>query len=128
MTSTAKLHHKEFQRERVEFELIRVDECASQSSFILVDQASGDRTVLWKRDTRVALRPEDLNREWIVGARALLVDGHDTGAATCAARWAREAGIPVTADLDNLYPGVEVLLENVDFVVSSKRFPGTANW
>jgi len=117
------LHHKEFQRQGVEFELIRVDGCASQSSFILVDQTSGERTVLWKRDARVALQPEDLNRDWIVGARALLVDGHDTAAATCAARWAREAGIPVTADLDNLYPGVEVLLENADFVVSSKEFP-----
>jgi sulfofructose kinase len=117
------LHHKEFQRHGVEFELIRVDGCASQSSFILVDQSSGERTVLWKRDPRVALQPEDLNRDWIVGARALLVDGHDTAAATCAARWAREAGIPVTADLDNLYPGVEVLLENTDFVVSSKEFP-----
>jgi sulfofructose kinase len=117
------LHHKEFQRDGVEFELIRVDGCASQSSFILVDQSSGERTVLWKRDERVALQAEDLQREWIVDARALLVDGHDTSAATCAARWARDAAIPVTADLDNLYPGVEVLLEKVDFVVTSKEFP-----
>ena len=117
------LHRAEFAKVRVEAHLIRADGCASQSSFILVDQSSGDRTVLWKRDGRVALRPEDLRREWIVQARALLVDGHDTEAAACAARWAREAGIPVTADLDNLYPGVEALLENVDFIVSSKEFP-----
>ena len=117
------LHRKAFEHEAVEYELIRVDECASQSSFILVDQSSGERTVLWKRDARVALQPEDLNRDWIVGARALLVDGHDTEAAQCAARWAREARIPVTADLDNVYPGVQVLLESVDFVVSSKEFP-----
>lgn len=117
------LHRAEFAKVRVEAHLIRADGCASQSSFILVDQSSGDRTVLWKRDRRVALRPEDLQREWIVGARALLVDGHDTEAAALAARWARDAGIPVTADLDNLYPGVEALLENVDFIVSSKEFP-----
>ena len=118
------LHRKEFEHAGVEFELIRAEGSASQSSFILVDQSSGERTVRWKRDERVALRAEDLEREWIVDGRALLVDGHDTGAATCAARWAREAGIPVTADLDNLYPGVEVLLENTDFVISSKEFPG----
>jgi sulfofructose kinase len=119
----AELHRAEFAKADVETHLISATGCASQSSFILVDQSTGERTVLWKRDARVALRPADLQREWIIGARALLVDGHDTEAATCAARWAHQAGIPVTADLDNLYPGVEALLENVDFVVSSKEFP-----
>jgi sulfofructose kinase len=119
----AELHRAEFAKAGAEAHLIRVEGCASQSSFILVDQLTGDRTVLWKRDARVALRPEDLEREWIVEGRALLVDGHDTEAAACAAGWAREAGIPVTADLDNLYPKVEALLESVDFIVSSKDFP-----
>jgi sulfofructose kinase len=117
------LHRDEFARAGVAAHLIRAADCASQSSFILVDQSTGERTVLWKRDARVALRPEDLRREWITNARALLVDGHDTEAAACAAQWAREAGVPVTADLDNLYPGVEALLENVDSMVSSKEFP-----
>lgn len=119
----AELHRKEFQQAGVEAHLITVPGCASQSSFILVDGSSGERTVLWKRDARVALRPEDLRREWIVEARALLVDGHDTEAAALAAQWAREAEIPVIADLDNLYPGVEALLESVDFIISSKEFP-----
>jgi sulfofructose kinase len=117
------LHRSEFQKAGVEEYLVVAPGCASQSSFILVDQTTGERTVLWKRDARVALRPEDLQREWIVNAGALLVDGHDTEAAALAARWARQAGIPVIADLDNLYPGVEALLENVDFIVSSKEFP-----
>ncbi len=56
----------------------------------------------------MALKPADLDREWIVNARALHVDGYDTAAATVAAGWARAAGIPVIADLDELYPGVEV--------------------
>ncbi len=117
------LHRKEFADAGVDAKLICASGCASQSSFILVDQSTGERTVLWKRDSRVALQSEDLNREWIIYARALLVDGHDTAAAALASRWARESGIPVTADLDNLYPGVEVLLEYVDFVVTSKEFP-----
>ena len=117
------LHRQEFASAGVEAQLLRAESCASQSSFILVDESSGERTVLWKRDARVALRREDLRREWVAGGRALLVDGHDTEAAACAARWARESGIPVTADLDNLYPGVEALLESVDHVISSKEFP-----
>src|ERR1039458_7907574 len=78
------LHRKEFAEAGVDARLIRTPGCSSQSSFILVDESSGERTVLWKRDERVALRPEDLERDWIVGARALLVDGHDTEAAACA--------------------------------------------
>jgi sugar/nucleoside kinase (ribokinase family) len=97
--------------------------CASQTSYILVDEASGERTVLWNRDSSIALRAEDFRREWISGADALLVDGHDTEAATQAARWAREEQIPVVGDFDNRYPGVEVLLEYTDFAITSKNFP-----
>jgi len=55
---------------------------------------NGERTVLWKRDDRLKLRPEELQREWIITARALHVDGHDTVAATAAADWARAAAFP----------------------------------
>jgi sugar/nucleoside kinase (ribokinase family) len=58
-----------------------------------------------------------------VQSKLLHVDGHDCGAAATAARWARQASIPVTADLDNLYSGVEALLENVDYLISSREFP-----
>jgi len=40
----------------------------------------------------------------------------------------REASIPVIADLDNLYPGVEALLEHVDYLIlrASSRAPERA--
>jgi sulfofructose kinase len=117
------LQRREFENAGVEAHLAVVPGAPSQTSFILVDEPSGERTVLWNRSAAMTLHPADIKREWIVNARALLVDGHDTEAAAIAARWAREAQIPVTADLDNLYSGVEVLLENVDFVVCSKEFP-----
>jgi len=85
---------------------------------------NGERTVLWKRDDRLTLLPEELQREWIITARALHVDGHDTAAATAAAGWSRAAGIPVIADLDELYPGVEALLKNVDYLITSRDIPG----
>ncbi len=97
--------------------------CQSQSSFILVDEQTGERTVLWKRDPRLEFLPSELQAEWVAGARLLHVDGHDCAAATQAARWARAVGIPVTADLDNRYPGVEDLLENVDYAITSREFP-----
>ncbi|MFZ3199919.1 MAG: PfkB family carbohydrate kinase [Candidatus Acidiferrales bacterium] len=121
--AAGKFQTEEMKREGVEAHWITARGRASQTSFILVDECSGERTVLWKRDAAIALRPEDLRREWITGARALLVDGHDTEAATQAARWAREEKIPVVGDFDNCYPGVKALLEVTDFPITSKDFP-----
>ena len=72
---------------------------------------------------RLALHPADLQREWITNARALHVDGYDTEAAILAATWARAAGVPVIADLDELYPKVEDLIANVDYLIVSRDFP-----
>jgi sulfofructose kinase len=118
-----RLQVREMKRERVEASWIVARGCASQAAYILVDEPSGERTVLWKRDPAIALQPKDLKRHFISGARVLLVDGHDTAAATQAARWARDQGIPVVADLDNRYPGVEALLQFTDFPITSKEFP-----
>ncbi len=118
-----KFQMEEMSREGVDAHWITASGCMSQSAFILVDQQSGERTVLWKRDSQIALQPADIRREWIADARLLLVDGHDTGAATQAAKWAHEAKVLVIGDFDNRYPGVEALLEYVDFVITSKDFP-----
>jgi sulfofructose kinase len=118
----AALHRADFARLGVETHLYTAPGCPSQQAFILVD-VSGERTVLWKRDSRLTLLPEELEREWICNARALHLDGHDTRAATQAAQWARAAGIPVVADLDDLYPGYEALLPNIDFLISSRDIP-----
>jgi len=119
----AAIHRAEFTRLGVEAHLLTAAECPSQQAFILVDDA-GERTVLWKRDARLTLRPQELQRDWIVNARALHVDGHDTAAALAAAGWAREASVPVVADLDELYPGVEALLNRVDYLITSRDIPG----
>ena len=121
--SGAALHAAEFSRLGVEAHLLTAPDCPSQQAFILIDD-SGERTVLWRRDHRLALRPEELQRDWIVNARALHLDGHDTAAAAQAAAWARAAGVPVIADLDELYPGVEALLPKVDYLITSRDIPG----
>jgi sulfofructose kinase len=121
--SAAALHRSEFARTGVEAHLVTAPGCVSHQSFILVED-SGERTVLWKRDDRLTLLPEELQREWILNSRALHLDGRDTAAATLAAGWARAAAIPVIADLDELYPGVEALLKNVDYLITSRDIPG----
>jgi sulfofructose kinase len=121
--SAAEIHRAEFSRLGVETHLLTAPGCASQQAFILVDDG-GERTVLWRRDNRLTLRPEELKREWITDARALHVDGHDTEAAATAASWAREARVPVIADLDDVYPGIEALLPNIDYLIMSRDIPG----
>jgi sulfofructose kinase len=120
--AAAALHREEFRKAGVETQLLTALGCPSQQAFILVED-SGERTVLWKRDERLAIRPEELRQSWITDARALHLDGHDTAAALAAATWARAAGIPVIADLDDLYPGVLPLLSKVDYLIVSRDIP-----
>lgn len=117
----ARLHGEAFARAAVETRILTVPGASAQS-LIFVD-ASGERTVLNRRDDALLMRPQELNREWVVRAGALHVDGWDTEAATAAASWAREAGVPVIADLDAAYPGIEKLLEKIDYLIVSRDFP-----
>ncbi len=118
----SRLHCREFSRAGVDARVITVPNAASAHSMIVVDDG-GERTVFCQRNERVVLRPDDVEQEWIMQARALLVDGFETAAATRAANWARQAGIPVIADLDELYEGVDDLAVLVDYLVVSRDFP-----
>jgi sugar/nucleoside kinase (ribokinase family) len=53
----------------------------------------------------------------------LHIDGHDTPAVAHAAALARRAGIPVTVDVDTIYPGFDRVLPYVDYLVASTEFP-----
>jgi sulfofructose kinase len=97
---------------------------SSQTAFILVDEISGERTVLWRRDRGISLRAGEVKKRWVAKAKVLLVDGHDTAAASRAAKWANETNTLTVGDFDNLYPGVEGVLYLVDYPIASKEFPG----
>ena len=56
----------------------------------------------------------------------LHIDGHDTPAVERAASIARSLGIPVSCDVDTIYPGFDRVLPYVDYLVSSTEFP--ARW
>ena len=94
----------------------------NQLAYIIVDEATGERTVFWDRHSRLALKPSELRPEALRGARALLLDGCDVEACFTVARWAREQGIPVVADLDTVYKEVEKLFPLIDYLVASANF------
>jgi sugar/nucleoside kinase (ribokinase family) len=100
--------------------------CPNQSAYIVIDQATGERTVFWSRPDCLELDPARITPDNIACARMLHIDGHDTKAVEKAARVAREHGIPVSCDVDTIYPGFDRVLPLVDYLVSSSEFP--ARW
>lgn len=98
--------------------------CANQTAYILVDQTTGERTVLWHRDDCLRIDPDSLSPDKITCARLLHIDGHDTPAVARAAEIARQHQIPVTVDVDTIYPGFDRVLPNVDYLLASFEFPG----
>ncbi|MFQ5737368.1 MAG: carbohydrate kinase family protein [Acidobacteriota bacterium] len=99
-----------------------IEGASSQFAIILVDRPTGERTILWDRDSRLNYGPGELKREWVIDAQILHLDGHDQGAAIQAARWARERGVKVCIDIDKAQPGVEALLRLIDFALPSVNF------
>jgi sulfofructose kinase len=96
----------------------------TQSAVIIIEQFSGERTILWHHDDKTRIAPAELRREQITRARVLHLDGYDTRAAIQAAKWAHEAGMPVTADLDNIYEGLDDLLPLIDCLIMSQDLAG----
>jgi sugar/nucleoside kinase (ribokinase family) len=103
----------------------RVAGATTRLAVILVDRASGERTVLGHRDPRLRLGAADVPAARIEAARCLLVDAEDPEASLEAALIARRAGVPIVADVDAPGPGVEALLAAVDFPLVSRSFAET---
>ena len=95
---------------------------ATQFGLIIVDQATGERTVFWDRDKRLAVTPQELKPEAITSAKLLHIDGCDSAACAQAAKWARKAGMPVVADLDTVYKDVEQIFPLIDYLIASANF------
>ena len=103
--------------------------------FIEVDAETGERTIYFSADRRQTVNEDELgfDSERVRGAKALLVDLAMPRVATRAAKVAREAGIPVVADifhLDGPYaelvPFIDALIipeEAGELLVGTRDFP-----
>ena len=103
-------------------DVVEIEGAETQIAFIMIDQPSGERTILWNRDERLTIKESEVDREAVTSGRVLHLDGHDVGASIAAAAYAREAGVPTVLDIDNAYPGFERLLPLIDFLVCSGSF------
>lgn len=103
--------------------LIVRENCPNQTAYILIDERTGERTVLWQRAEGLRLRPEEIKKADIASARLLHIDGFDVDASVAAARMARENGVEVSIDVDTVYPGFEAVLKYVDYLVAGSGWP-----
>ncbi len=95
----------------------------NQFAVILVDGRSGDRTVLWDRHPGLTMGAADVPEAAVTSGRMLIVDCHETAAASQAAKYARAAGIPTVIDVEKVRPGIADLLQQIDAIVAAQAFP-----
>jgi sugar/nucleoside kinase (ribokinase family) len=110
--------------EGVDVEFVEVIEGArTQLAFIIIEERSGERTIIWDRDERLAYKPDDAPIALASIGRVLHLDAHDPPACARMARAARDPGTIVSADIDNIYEGLPELLPLIDILIVSKEFP-----
>src|SRR5256714_5240411 len=95
----------------------------NQVAFIIIDEPSGERTIIWDRDERLCYRPDEAPIDLAVRGRVLHLDAYDPPACVPMARAAHDAGAIVTADIDNIYEGLPELLPLIDVLITSSEFP-----
>ena len=101
----------------------RIKGARTQIAFIVIDERSGERTVIWERDARLAYTAKDAPVEAAASGKILHFTPHDAAACLQMAKAAKAAGAVVSIDIDNIFDGVEELLPHVDIFISSADFP-----
>jgi sulfofructose kinase len=113
---------QKLESEAIDISSIRIEESArNQFSIIIIDQYSGERTVLCQRDRRLDFKEPELYEDAVCLGRILHLDGNDP-ASLRAASWCRKNEIPVCIDLDKVVPDCTALIEQIDFLIVSSSF------
>ncbi len=95
---------------------------AQQVAVILIDEVTGERSVLWQPARHLILDADELPCTLLQAGRFLLLDAVEITAASAAARCARAAGVTVVLDVDTPAPGIETLLAKTDVLIASSDF------
>ncbi len=98
-------------------------DCANRFAVIAVDETSGERIVLWDRDDRLNIKRGEIDPALIGAARLVHVDDEDQEAAIATALIARQAGIPVTSDIDRITDRTKDLIAAVSIPIFAEHVP-----
>lgn len=102
----------ELTRRQVDLSSAVTRDAPNRFAVILLDQAVGERIVLWDRDARLSLTDSELTAA-LSSTRLVHVDDEDQGAAIRAAAIGRAAGVPVTSDIERMTDRTEELVATV---------------
>ncbi len=112
----------ELARRGVDVEHVSVRDAINPFAVILLDER-GERVVFWERAAGLDLRPDELDPSRLRGARLLHVDDVDEEAAMRAARFGRDAGVPVTSDIERVTARTEALVASVTVPIFAEHVP-----
>ncbi len=101
----------------------QIEGASTQIAFIVIDKRSGERTVIWHRDDRLAYTENEAPSAAAALGKVFHFTPHDTRACVQMAREAKASGSVVSIDIDNVFEGVAELLKFVDILISSAEFP-----
>jgi sugar/nucleoside kinase (ribokinase family) len=101
----------------------QVKDARTQIAFIIVDERSGERTVIWKRDELLRYDESEVPLDAAADTKVIHFTPHDALACLRLAEAGRENGAVVSIDIDNVFEDVEKLLHAVDIIVASSDFP-----
>ena len=95
----------------------------TQIAFVIIDQRSGERTIVWDRDDGVGYKAAEAPLAVAARGRVLHLDAHDPPACVVMAKAARAGGTIVSSDFDTIYEGLLDVLSLVDILITSKDLP-----
>ena len=95
----------------------------TQIAFIVVDVRSGERTVIWQRDKKLAYSVAEAPIDLVERAKIIHFTPHDAAACRRLAEKARNSNVLVSLDIDNIFEGTHEFLPLVDILIASAEFP-----
>jgi len=119
-----RLIRDELESRGVDLSHVIVRDAPARFAIILVDESTGERTVLWHRDPGLDIAEEEIDPS-VLTARVLHVDDVDESAAIRTARIASARGMTVTSDLDRVTERTPELIASVSIPIFAEHVPPT---
>ena len=94
---------------------------ATNAFAVILLEKTGERVVLWSRGPELSIRTEELDARVLSEARLVHVDDVDEETSIRAASMAREAGIPVTSDIERATPRTADLIAAVTIPIFAEH-------
>jgi sulfofructose kinase len=101
----------------------QIEGAITQVGFIIIDVRNGERTVIWKRDEKLSIAPEEVPLKPMERTKIFHATPHDAPACAKLAREAKKHGAIISIDIDNIFDGVLEMIPLVDVFISSAEFP-----